>query len=121
MPKKHGDDDVGGAELREVAVGGHDFDDGVAAEVLVEELGDDDGDGQVLDALDDVAGDGDVAQERPHVAVKYGLGHAQCYVRPHVEQRPAELLNRHRLHVAPHRQWREPIAPRLVVRFHRLE
>ena len=121
VPEEDRDHDVRRAQLREVAVGGHDLHDGLAAEVLVEELGDHYRHGQVLHALYDVAGHGHVAQQVPEVALENGLGHAQGYVRPHVEQGPAELLHRHRVHVAAHCQRREAGAPRLVVRPHSLE
>lgn len=65
--------------------------------------------------------DGDKAEVLAHVALEDGLRHAQCDVRPDVEQRPAKLLHRHRVHVPSHRQRREPVHPRLVVGPHRLE
>ena len=121
MLKKHRNDNIRGAELRQVAVRLHDLDNGVAAEVAVEVLGNHHGDRHVLHALDDMAGDGDKAENVSHVASEDGLGHTQGYVRAHVEQGSAKLLNSHGVHVATHGQWGEPRAPGLVVRLHCLE
>ena len=101
--------------------GRHDLDDGLAAQVLVEELRHNDGNGQVLDALDYVAWNSDQAQNLPHVALEDGLAHAQSYIRPHIEKGPTKFLNRNRVHIPTYRQWCEPRTPRLVVPPHRVK
>ncbi|MQM00212.1 hypothetical protein Taro_032942 [Colocasia esculenta] len=53
--------------------------------------GDRDGDRDILDALDDAAGGAHQAEHPAQVAVEHRAGHEQRDVRPHVEQRPAEL------------------------------
>lgn len=121
MFEQNGDDDVWSAQLREVALRAHDLDDGLAVEVPVEVLGDGDGHGQVLGALQDVAWDGDHPQVLPQIAHEDRLGHAQRDVRSDVEQRPAELLDRHRVQVVADGQGGEPRRPRLVVGFHGVE
>lgn len=93
MLKKHRNDNLRGAELGQVAVRLHHLHDGVAAEVAVEVLRNHHRDRHVLHALDDVAGDRDEAEYVSHVTLEDGLGHAQGYVRPHVEQGSTKLLN----------------------------
>lgn len=108
------------AEVRQVALNGEHVYGVPAAEVVLEVRGDRSGHGHVLGRLDDVARHLHEPQYAPQVAVEHRPGHEQRYVRPHVEQRPAELPHRRR-HVRPHRQRREPPHPRLVVRLHRRE
>lgn len=109
------------AQLRQMTVRWNYLHNGLASQVLVQVLGNHHRHGQVLDALKNVAGDRDMAQNLPQIDLEYGLSHAQSYVRPHVEQSPTEFLNRHRVHVAADRQRSETRAPRLVVRFHSFE
>lgn len=95
VPEQNGDDDVGAAELGQVSIGTHDLNDGVAPKVPVQVFGDDDRHGEILAALEDVAGDGDQAQHLAHVALEDGLCDAEGYVRADVEECAAELLHGH--------------------------
>lgn len=56
---QHRNNDIRQAKLRQMPLRGHDLNDRVAANVLVEVLRDHDGHRQVLHALDDVARDSD--------------------------------------------------------------
>lgn len=119
MPEEHRNRNLRRAELRQVALGGHHLHDGLPAEILVEILRHRHRHGQVLGALDDVARHRHAPQEVPQIEREYCTENAQRYVRPHIEQSPAKLLHRHRVHIAADHQRREPRHPRLVVRLHR--
>lgn len=121
MPEKNRDDDVGTAELGQMAVGTHDLNNRVTPEVPVEVLGDDDRDGEVLAALEDVAWDGDKAEKLAHITLEDGLGDTEGNVWADVEEGAAELLDRHRVHVASNRERGEAGDPCLVVGSHGFE
>jgi len=62
VPQEHRDHNIGRAQLRKVTIRCHDLDDGVASEVLMEVLRHDHRNCQVLDALDNVARSGHMAE-----------------------------------------------------------
>lgn len=111
VPDHNGDEDVGGAELGQMAITVDDLDDGFPPEVLVQVLGDADGHGHVLPALEDVAGDLDKVKHWPHVALEDGLEYAEGNVGSDVEEGAAELLHRDRVQVPSHGQRGEPGHP----------
>lgn len=85
VPEQDGDYDFRRAQLRQVAFGRGDLDDGLPSQILLQIFGNEDRYGEVPRALDDVAGNGDEAENVPYVELEYGLGQAQCYVGPHIE------------------------------------
>lgn len=70
--------------------------------MLVEILRHRNWDRQVLGALNDMARDYHAGQKMSQIKSKDGSKHTQSYVRPHVEQGPAEFLHRNRIHVTPY-------------------
>lgn len=118
MPQHHRDDNIRRAQLREVALRFHDLNDGGTGEILLQILGDHNGDRHVLGALQDVTRHCDQPQNWPGINLEDGLHDTESYVWPHVETRPAELLDRTRFHVPAHCQRGEPRTPRFVIRSH---
>lgn len=118
MSEQNGNGNLRRAQMRQMPFRGHHLHDGLAAKVGVDVLSHGHRHRQVLGALNYVAGHGDPRQETSEVEVEDCPEHAQGYVGSHVEQCPAELLHRHRVHVAAHHQRRKPGDPRLVVRLH---
>lgn len=84
-------------------------------------LCDDDRDSEVFYALQNVAGHFDQMENMSRVALEDGLGDAECNVGAHVEEGPAELLDRNRVQVPADRHGCETRAPRLVVGSDRIE
>lgn len=103
-----------------MALRGQRLDGGAAAEVRLEVGGDGGRDGDVARGLHDDAGRLHHAEHAAEVRLEDALADVEGDVRPHVEERPAELLHR-RGHVGAHRQRRVPRRPRLVVCRHRVE
>ena len=95
MAYQHRDGELQRAELWQMTLCRDHLDDGLPAEILVDILGHRDRHGQVLGALDDMARYSHALEEVPQVEREYHPEHAQRYIRPHAEQRPAELLHRH--------------------------
>ena len=85
MAKHHGDDYAWRAELGQVALGRHNLDDRLAAKVMVQVIGHNDGDSHVVGTLEYVAWNSDQAQNLPQVTLEYGLSRAKGYIRPHIE------------------------------------
>jgi hypothetical protein len=117
---EHLREEAGGAEVREVALGLEELDGGAAAEVGLEVGGDGGRDGDVAGGLHHHAGGAHHAQHAAEVRVEHGAADVERDVRPHVEERAAELLHR-RGHVRAHRQRGVPGRPRRVVGRHRVE
>ncbi|GAB2227315.1 hypothetical protein Droror1_Dr00009131 [Drosera rotundifolia] len=99
VTKEHRDDNIRRAELRKMSVRRHDLDYGIPSEVLVQVLGHDHRDGQVLHALDDMTRDGDMAKDVPKVALEDCLSNTQGNIRAHVEEGAAKFLDCDGVHV----------------------
>lgn len=84
-PENHQNYNIRRAQLREMPVRRHHLHDRLAAQILVEKLRHDNRDRQVCDALQYVAGDGNMVDDLSHVALENGMCHAKGNVKPHVE------------------------------------
>lgn len=121
MSQQDRDDNVWRAKLRKMAFGGHHLDNGVTAKMPVQVLRHDHWNCKILGALNNVAWNTNKWEQAAHITLEDGLGDTQCNVRTYIEERPAELLNRHWFHVSSNTQWCKTWAPGLVVWSHCLK
>lgn len=117
---EHLDEQLGSTKVREMALSVEDLDGGPTTEMVLEVRRHRHRHRHVPCGLHDHARRAHQTQHATQISIKDRARNEQRDIRPHVEQRPAELPDRRR-HIGPYRQWRESPHPRLVVLLHRRE